>query len=59
MDLEQEASSATEILSGKVVAKVFRHRVEEVCIEVTDGTRIFVDQKADGIELSITNGAEE
>jgi len=56
MNLEQEAERATELLKGKVVAKVMRHRVKEVCIEFTDGTRLFVDQKPDGVELSITDG---
>jgi hypothetical protein len=58
MDLEQEAERATDLLKGKVVAKVIRRRAKEVCIEFTDGTRLFVDHKPDNVELSITGGGE-
>ena len=54
MDLEAEAAKATEMLQGKAVAKVTRHRVKEVCVVFTDGTRLFIDQSAEGVELSIT-----
>ena len=59
MNLEQEAERATELLKGKVVTKVMRHRAKEVCIEFTDGTRLFVDHNPDNVELSITGGDEE
>ena len=59
LNLEEEAERATELLKEKVVAKVMRHRAEEICIEFTDGTRLFVDQQVAGLELSITGGAEE
>ena len=52
--LEQESAHATEMLSGKIVAKIVRHRETEVLIEFTDGTRLFVDQSDRGVELSIT-----
>ena len=42
------------MLKGKVVSIVFRHRLGEVGIEFTDGTRLFVDHVEDGVELSIT-----
>lgn len=58
MNLKQEAERATELLKGKVVAEVMRHRAKEVCIEFTDGTRLFVDHKPDNIELSITGEDE-
>ena len=58
MNLEQEAERATELLRGKVVAKVMRHRAKEVCIEFADGTRLFVDHQPDKVELSITGGDE-
>jgi hypothetical protein len=45
------------MLTGKVVARVVRHRPGEVLIEFTDGTRFFADISSDGLELSIT-GAE-
>ena len=57
--LAEESNRATEMLAGKVVASVKRHRQSEVLIEFTDGTRFFVDQCAEGVELSITGGKEE
>lgn len=54
MDIENEAKEATKLLEGKIVSNVFRHRIEEVGIEFTDGTRLFIDIKAEGLELSIT-----
>ena len=56
MDLKAEAQRASEMLKGKIVAGVTRHRAEEVCIEFTDGSRIYVDRKSEvkGLELSIT-----
>lgn len=56
--LSQEAARATEALGGKVVARVERHRASEVLIEFTDGTRLFVDGSTQGLDLSITGGAE-
>jgi hypothetical protein len=55
----KEAEEATELLRGKEVATVWRHRQGEVGIEFTDGTRLFVDKTPDGVELSITGGREE
>jgi hypothetical protein len=57
--LSKEAELATELLRGKEVATVWRHRSREVGVEFTDGTRLFVDWKEDGVELSITGGSEE
>ena len=54
MSLEQESDRATQLLSGKVVARVVRHREAEVLVEFTDGTRLFVDCSGTGVELSIT-----
>jgi hypothetical protein len=54
--LAQEATAATNALVGKVVARVVRHRGSEVLVEFADGTRLFVDRSADGIEISITGG---
>jgi len=59
MSLKQEAERATELFKGKVVCKVMRHRAKEVCIEFTDGTRLYVDHHPDNVELSITGGGEE
>jgi hypothetical protein len=56
MDLEQEASRATELLAGRTVRAVYRHRPGEVVVMFTDGTRLFVDGRPDStIELSITD----
>ena len=54
--LEDEAERASEMLRGKVVARVVRHRTTEVLVEFTDGTRLFVDRAADALELSISGG---
>lgn len=54
--LEDEAKRASELLCGKVVARVVRHRNTEVLVEFTDGTRLFVDRAADALELSISGG---
>ena len=54
--LSQEALRATELLKGKVVASVFRHRPAEVLVEFTDGSRLFVDIAQNALELSIQGG---
>jgi len=59
MDLKQESERATEMLKGKVVARVMRHRKKGVGVEFTDGTRLFVDAHQDEVELSITGGSDE
>ena len=59
MNLKQEAEKATEMLKGKVIAKIMRHRAKEICIEFTDGTRLFVDQQSDNLKLSITDASED
>ena len=57
--LSAEAERATELLRGREVATVWRHRKSEMGIEFTDGTRLFVDGTREGVELSITPGREE
>ena len=54
MNLNEEADRATELLKGRIVDFVKRHREGEVMIQFTDGTRLFVDKTETGIELSIT-----
>ena len=49
-----EARKATRMLRGKLVKRVWRHRATELGIEFADGSRLFVDAKASGLELSIT-----
>ncbi|RZL39328.1 MAG: hypothetical protein EOP35_03920 [Rubrivivax sp.] len=56
--LQWEAERATEMLRGKTVATVWRHRAGEVGIEFSDGTRLFVDHTSTGVELSITEGSQ-
>lgn len=56
--LSDEATRASELLRGKVVSHIVRHRESEVLIEFTDGTRLFVDRSSSGVELSITVGQE-
>lgn len=53
-DLKDEAEKLTALLCGKRVKLVRRHRPEEVLIEFDDGTRLFVNKVAHGIELSVT-----
>ena len=59
MNLEQEAIRATELLKKKAVLRIWRHRKGELGIEFTDGTRLFVDQTEDGLDISITEGIQE
>lgn len=58
MTLDEESERATQMLKGKVVTLVTRHRNEEVCLEFSDGTRLYVDRSDAGVELSITGGVE-
>ncbi len=58
MDLDQEGERATERLKGKSVNRITRHRLAEVLIEFTDGTRLFVDAKG-ALELSITGQVDD
>jgi len=53
--IDDESKRATLLLAGKVVARVFRHRQNEVGIEFTDGTRFFIDAGDDCLELSIAD----
>ncbi|HEY0311583.1 MAG TPA: hypothetical protein VGC56_03725 [Allosphingosinicella sp.] len=58
MTVEDEERRATEMLSGKTVKVVRRHRAAEVMIEFSDNTRLFVDA-ACPIKLSITDGFDD
>jgi hypothetical protein len=53
-ELEREAVGLTNLLRGKIVKAVKRHRSGEVLIEFGDGTRLFVNTVADGLEFSVT-----
>ena len=52
--LDEEAINATEMLNGKIVSKVHRFKNTELIIEFKDGSRLFVDKKESGLEMSIT-----
>jgi hypothetical protein len=57
--LAGEAASASNLLRHKIVSSVVRHRENEVMIEFTDGTRLFVDRSENGVELSINGGPDD
>jgi hypothetical protein len=58
-NLDDEAARLTELLRGKVVKVVWRHRPGEAGIEFNDGTRLFVDAVSkDELECSVTGGDE-
>ena len=58
-DLADEATRATEMLRGKIVARIARHSEAEVLVEFTDGTRLFVDLSGSALELSVTGGPSD
>ena len=51
---EAETERLNDLLRGKVVKVVRRHRPEEVMIEFTDGTRFFINRIAEGLDFSVT-----
>jgi hypothetical protein len=53
MTLDEEGLQATELLRGRAVARVVRHREGEVLIEFEDGARFFANS-ATPLALSIT-----
>lgn len=58
-DLLNEAKRATEMLGGKVIHAIARHRNGEVGVQFTDGTRLVIGSTESGLELSITEGDDE
>ncbi len=42
-----------ELLKGRAIQKVLRADAEEIVIELTDGSRLFVRDK-DGLDISVT-----
>lgn len=54
--LVDEEKELMNLLRGKVITLVKRRRPGELLIEFSDGTRLFVDHKAEGLELSVTQG---
>ena len=51
-ELASEAARATEMLRGRTIRVVRRHRASELLIEFDDGTRLFIDAQG-ALELSI------
>ena len=56
-DLENEGRKLTDLLRGKTVKVVRRHRSREVVIVFDDGTTLFVDNISGGLEFSVTGGS--
>jgi hypothetical protein len=56
-DLENEAKKLTDLLHGKSVKVVTRHRAREVVVEFDGGTRLF-DAASDPLEFAVTGGRE-
>jgi hypothetical protein len=56
--LEEEAAKTQQLLGGKTLSRVWRHRVAELVLEFTDGSRLLVDRTDHGLELSVTGGAD-
>ena len=54
MELHKEQEKITELLKGKSINKVFRHRSSEIVIIFTDGSSLTVDGNGDELEFSIT-----
>ena len=52
MNLEDEANQSTEILRGKTVERIVRHREGEILIKFVDGSRLFANSDTP-LELSI------
>jgi hypothetical protein len=57
--LEEEAKIVTEMLKGKVVRKVWRHRAKEIVIVFEDETTLYVDHQPEELEISITDELED
>ncbi|MCC0011752.1 MAG: hypothetical protein H6920_11470 [Sphingomonadaceae bacterium] len=58
VNLSDEEARATSLLAGRVLERVRRYRPNEVLIEFSDGTRLFVDASIQ-LELSIHGGRIE
>jgi hypothetical protein len=54
VNFEGESTKLTDLLRGKVVKVIRRHRAEEVLIEFEDGARLFVNSNPPGLEFSVT-----
>lgn len=50
-DLKNEARTITRFLAGKTVRTIYRHNLEELVVELTDGSRLIVKHSAGGLRL--------
>lgn len=53
-ELKDEATRLNELLRGKTVQIVYRHKPGELVLSFEDGTSLFVDNHIDGLEFSVT-----
>jgi hypothetical protein len=53
MTLDEEATRISELVEGKAIVAVYRHRASEIVIEFADGSRLFVDAIS-ALEISVT-----
>ncbi len=52
--LEQQARHATEQCRGKTVSAILHPRDREVVVQFADGTRLYIEAKAEGMALSFS-----
>lgn len=55
MGLNEEQEKITELLKGKVVHRILRHRCSEVVIEFIDGSCFIIDAHGNELEFSVTS----
>lgn len=54
MNAVEEQERLTELLNGKNLKRVLRHRPTEVVIEFTDGSCLIVELNGESLEFSVT-----
>jgi hypothetical protein len=59
MTREEEEERLNALLAAKAVARLSRPDVNEVMIEFSDKTRLFVNSKMGDLDLSVTGGDQE
>ncbi|MBL1271166.1 MAG: hypothetical protein COB25_001830 [Oceanospirillales bacterium] len=58
--LEREAKTIEELLAGKILTGVVRHQSNEVLLQFSDGTRLFVNAREhSSLDFSVTGGWNE
>ncbi|MCB0987994.1 MAG: hypothetical protein H6519_04540 [Microthrixaceae bacterium] len=53
-DLKDEEQRLQSLIADKVVAQVRRHRANELMLEFSDGSRLFVNVAGQDLDLSVT-----